>query len=94
MQPEVFTARCCKKMRGNFDHQILFVPTFEIDIESRYVSVAGHSLGKFRWLGHVMRREPPSMLHEVVNYKVKGTRPRGRPRTTWLKSMDNQLKET
>ena len=32
-----------------------------------------------------MRREPPSMLHEVVNYKVKGTRPRGRPRTTWLK---------
>ena len=49
--------------------------------------------GKFRWLGHVMRREPPSMLHEVVNYKVKGTRPRGRPRTTRLKSMDNQLKE-
>ena len=41
---------------------------------------------KFRWLGHVMRREPPSMLHEVVNYKVKGTRPRGMPRTTWLKA--------
>ena len=40
-----------------------------------------------------MRREPPSMLHEVVNYKVKGTRRRGRPRTTWLKSMDNQLEE-
>ena len=39
------------------------------------------------------KREPPSMLHEVVNYKVKGTRPRGRPITTWLKSIDNQLKE-
>ena len=48
--------------------------------------------GKFRWLGHVVRREPHSMLHEVVNYKVKGTRPRGRPRTTWLNSMDSQLK--
>ena len=45
--------------------------------------------GKFTWLGHVLRREPPSMFHEVVNYKVKGTRPRGRPRTTWLKNMDN-----
>ena len=33
------------------------------------------------------------MLHEVVNYKVKGTIPRGRPRATWLTSMDNQLKE-
>ena len=30
---------------------------------------------------------------DVVNYKVKGTRSRGRPKTTWLKSMDNQLKE-
>ena len=36
--------------------------------------------GKFRWLGHVMTREPHSMLHEVVNYKVTGTRPRGRPK--------------
>ena len=35
-----------------------------------------------------MIREPPSTLHEVVNYKVKGTRPPGRSRT-WLKSMDN-----
>ena len=25
--------------------------------------------GKFRWLGHVLRRELPSMLHEIVNYK-------------------------
>ena len=49
--------------------------------------------GKFGWLGYVIRRERPSMLHEVVNYKMKGTRPRGRPRTTWLKSVDNQLKE-
>ena len=32
--------------------------------------------GKFRWLGHVMRREPPSMLHEVVKDKVKEARPR------------------
>ena len=45
--------------------------------------------GKFRWLEHIMRREPPSMFHEVVNYKVKGTR----PGTTWLKSIGNQVKE-
>ena len=28
--------------------------------------------GKFRWLGHVMRREPPSMLHEVVIQSERG----------------------
>ena len=38
----------------------------------RYVCDVARA-GKFKWLGHVMRREPPSMLHEVVNYKVKGT---------------------
>ena len=38
-----------------------------------------------------MRREPSSMLHEVVNYKVKGTRPRGRP--TRLKNNDNHLED-
>ena len=43
-------------------------------------------------VGTCPERGPPSMLHEVVNYKVKGKRPRGRPRTTWL-SMDNLLKE-
>ena len=48
---------------------------------------------KFRWLVNIMGREPPSMLHEVVNYKVKGKRPRAGPRRTWLKRMDNQLKE-
>ena len=33
------------------------------------------------------------MLHEEVNYKVKGTRPRGRFRTTWQKSMDKMIKQ-
>ena len=42
--------------------------------------------GKFRWLGHVMRREPLSIIHQVVNYKMKGTRSRGRSTTTWLKA--------
>ena len=41
-----------------------------------------YSEGKFTWLRHVMRREPPSMLYEEVKYKLKGTRPQGRPRTT------------
>ena len=33
-----------------------------------------------------MRREQHSMIHGVVNYRVTETIPRGRPRTTWLKT--------
>ena len=47
--------------------------------------------GKFRWLGDVMRREPPSMLHEVVNSEVKETRRRRRSRTKQLKNVDNHV---
>ena len=28
--------------------------------------------GKFRWLEHVTRRKPPSVLHEVEVTKLKG----------------------
>ena len=31
------------------------------------------------------------MLHEVVNYKMKGTGPRRRPRTKWLSKRPSSL---
>ena len=37
-------------------------------------------------VGAGYEKKSPSMLHDVVNCKIQGTRPRGRPRTTWLKA--------
>ena len=42
--------------------------------------------GKFRSLGHIMRRTTFDAPWSNLNYKVKGTRLRGMPRTTWLKA--------
>ena len=47
---------------------------------------------KLRWFGHVMRREEESTLRVVMKLKMKGKRPRGRPRLRWLDNVDSHLK--
>ena len=47
---------------------------------------------QLRWFGHVMRRDEETTAKKVLNLKVKGKRPRGRPRTSWIKYIDNILK--
>ena len=46
---------------------------------------------KLRWFGHVMRREEDSTL-VVMKLKMKGKRPRGRPRLRWLDNIASHLK--
>ena len=48
---------------------------------------------KLRWFGHVMGREEESTLRVVMKLKMKGKRPRGRPRLRWLDNIDSHLKE-
>ena len=38
-----------------------------------------------RWFGHVQRMDPNRWPHVALNGRVHGSRPRGRPRDTWLK---------
>ena len=47
---------------------------------------------KLRWFGHVMGREEESTLRVVMKLKMKGKRPRGRPRLRWLDNIDSHLK--
>ena len=40
-----------------------------------------------------MRRDEKTTAKKVLDLKVKGKRPRGRPQTSWLKYIDTILKE-
>ena len=40
-----------------------------------------------------MRRDEKTTTKKVLDLKVKGKRPRGRPRTSWINYTDNILKE-
>jgi len=45
-----------------------------------------------RWLGHVLRMNDERIAKTVVQGKVEGTRRRGKPRATWLKTFEERSK--
>jgi len=38
---------------------------------------------RLRWYGHVLQNEDNDWVKKCMEYKVEGTRPRGRPKKTW-----------
>ena len=49
---------------------------------------------RLRWFGHVERREKESVLKIVEDVEVDGVKPKGRPKNTWKKTIENDLKMT
>jgi calcineurin-like phosphoesterase family protein len=62
----------------------------ELDIQSILTTVKNSQL---RWFGHVMRRDDSSLVKNILDYKVKGKRPTGRPRRTYLRHINLLLKD-
>ena len=47
---------------------------------------------RLRWFGHVKSRMEDEPLERVRGVEVAGGRPRGRPKMTWMKSMEGTLR--
>ena len=39
---------------------------------------------RLRWYGHVLRKDDNDWVKKCMEYEVVGSRPRGRPKRTWL----------
>ena len=48
--------------------------------------------GRLRWYGHVMRKSDEDCL-KCMEFRVEGRRSAGRPRRTWLKSVEADMAE-
>ena len=48
---------------------------------------------RLRWFGHVERRGDASWLKKVRQVEVRGNRPKGRPRLTWSRVIERDLRE-
>ena len=47
---------------------------------------------RWRWIGHVMRREQDNITRTALHWIPEGKRKRGRPRNTWRRTMESELR--
>ena len=48
---------------------------------------------RLRWFGHVKRRDEYSILRRVMELEVEGRRPVGRPKKTWSKVVEEDMRK-
>ena len=48
---------------------------------------------RLRWFGHVKRRYENSILRRAMELEVEGRRPVGRPKTTWSKVVEEDMRK-
>ena len=48
---------------------------------------------RLRWYGHVMRKGDEDWVKKCMEHRVEGRRPVGRPRKTWLESVEADMAE-
>lgn len=48
---------------------------------------------KWRWVGHVLRKDQSDITRESLFWTADGKRKRGRPKTTWRRTAESELKQ-
>ena len=49
---------------------------------------------KWRWLGHTLRKPRESITRQVLYWNPQGKREKGRPRNTWRRELETEIKKT
>ena len=47
---------------------------------------------RLRWLNHVFRKDESDWVRRVMEMNAEGCRGRGRPRKTWLKVVEEEMR--
>ena len=46
---------------------------------------------RWRWIGHVLRKDPKSIVRTALHWTPEGKRRRGRPKTTWRRTVEGEM---
>ena len=47
---------------------------------------------RWHWIGHILRRPPNSLIKTALRWTPQGRRKRGRPKETWRRTTEKDLK--
>jgi len=47
---------------------------------------------KWRWIGHTLRKPPSNITRQALSWNPQGKRKRGRPRNTWRRDLEAELR--
>ncbi|XP_062604220.1 uncharacterized protein LOC134266019 [Saccostrea cucullata] len=47
---------------------------------------------KWGWIGHTLRKSPSSITRQALTWNPQGKRKRGRPRNSWRRDSESELK--
>ncbi|XP_062613385.1 uncharacterized protein LOC134275161 [Saccostrea cucullata] len=47
---------------------------------------------RWRWIGHVLRKDPQSTARAALHWTPEDKRKRGRPRTSWRRTVEGEMK--
>ena len=48
---------------------------------------------RWKWLGHILRKETSNITRVSLRWTPTGKRKRGRPKETWRRTIENEMKE-
>ena len=49
---------------------------------------------RWRWIGHTLRKAKPNITRESLSWNPQGRRKRGRPRNSWRRDVEAQMRKT
>ena len=89
---ETFQRKCLRRILR------IFWPT-KITNQELYTQTKSYPIGeilknrRWRWVGHVLRKPPDDNCKVALTWAPEGKRKRGRPRTTWRRSVEAEMKD-
>ena len=48
---------------------------------------------RWKWVGHTLRKDKNSMTRQALQWNPQGSRGRGRPRETWRRCIEREMKD-
>ena len=88
-QIAVFHTTCLRKIHRIFwPQKITNAELYRISNQEPIVETITRK--RWRWVGHILRRESDNITKRALRWTPEGRRRRGRPRTTWRRTLESE----